>query len=233
MPAGGISGKGGDCTYGTTPGTQVSELTKWTFNPKTNCPAWASNKSGGFKKRVAGIRDASGSLEGKWDPTNPITSGLQDGAMVTLNLITMAGSQFTVPAIIEGLKVDVDIDSGQPVAWSADFSITGPWTAPTATTILGPIGQPATEVQPAISPEEVLAQAQQQQPGQNQPQAQQQVMAPATGQQQQGQPQARAQDRPAAAQDMDPRLLQLVAHAVAQAMQAYQHGQGAATGQAA
>jgi hypothetical protein len=142
--AGSISGKGGDCTVGTGTPVQVAELTKWGFNPKCATSAWASNRSGGYKRRVAGNKDGSGSIEGKWDPAVPITDMLEEGTEVTLNLVITGTQKYLVPAIIEGIKLDVDLDSGDVVGWSADFSTNGSWTKPTATTgLMGPMRTPA------------------------------------------------------------------------------------------
>lgn len=155
--AGGISGKSGDCLIGATPGTQVTELTKWGFNPKCGTSAWASNRSGGYKKRVAGNKDGSGSMEGKWDPTAPITDMLEEGTEVTLNLVITGAQKYIVPAIIEGIKLDVDLDSGDVVGWSADWSTTGPWTKPTPlASLMAPM--PAAAGAPGFDPNNPKAQ---------------------------------------------------------------------------
>lgn len=224
MPGiGAISGKNGNVTFlplpiSGTPGTptEVAELTKWSFNPKSNNPAWASNRTGGFKRRRSGIRDGSGSMEGKWDPADPITDYLEDGSEIQLNLVTAGTQQFVVPAIIDGIKLDVDLDSGEIIGWSADWSLNGAWTKPTATTgFAGPMGGDGASAYTGPPSQGVLAQQapQQAQQGQPQPQAQ---GSPEDRQRQAQQGPQRAQQGP---QGFDPQqMAQVVAQAVLQAL---------------
>jgi hypothetical protein len=228
MPGiGAISGKSGNCLTlpigGTGTGTEIAELTKWSFNPKCNNPAWASNRTAGFKRRRAGIRDGSGSIEGKWDPGDPITDHLEDGTEVQLNLVTTGAQQFTVPAIIDGLKLDVDLDSGDIIGWSADWSLNGAWTKPTLlTAFAGPIaGGDGANAFAGQAPQSVLAQ----QAPQGQPQVQ--------GSQLSGSPEDRQrqaiqaaqqgpQQAPQGHQGFDPQqMAQVVAQAVLQALGAH------------
>jgi hypothetical protein len=135
MPGAGISGKDGDVKIGA---TQIAEITKWSFNPKANIPKYASNKTGGYKKAVVGVRDGAGSIEGKWDPAIPATSVVAPGTLVTLKLYINATQFWSVPSAIEGFKHDVDLDTGEVVGWSADFQTDGAWTDPVAAFTLPP-----------------------------------------------------------------------------------------------
>jgi hypothetical protein len=126
-PGNGISGSRGDVLLNT---TQVSEVTKWSFNPKIESKAYTSNKTLGTKKRIKSNKDGSGSVEGIWDPWDPITDHLEEGTEVSLKLQHETGQFWLVPAIIESLTFDVDIDSGDVEKWTADFSTTGVWTNP-------------------------------------------------------------------------------------------------------
>jgi hypothetical protein len=132
-PGNGISGIHGDVLLGTTP---ISEIKKWSWNPKCIIKDYASNKTQGARKRVPGSKDGSGSIDGVWDPWNPICNLIDVGSIVTLTLQHTTGQTWTVPAIIENMKYDVDLDSGDIEGWSADYSICGMWTNPTS--------QPAT-----------------------------------------------------------------------------------------
>lgn len=163
--AGGISGKGGNVFLDAAPapGVEVAELMKWSFNPKSNNPAWASNRTAGFKRRVAGVRDGSGSCEGKWDPNDPLTDHLEDGASVTLNLQLSTTHFFVVPAIVDGIKVDVDLDSGEVIGWSFDWSLNGAWTKPVkltafagpmGATVAGPVGGQAQDANAQQGPQQ-------------------------------------------------------------------------------
>lgn len=129
MAGNGVSGQFGDVKIGS---TQVAETCKWNFSPKSNNPAYASNKTGGYKARVAGIKDGSGSIDGKYDPAEPIMAVLDVGTEVTLKLYLTATVFYSVPSIIDTLKINVDIDTGDIVSWTADFSTNGAWTNPLA-----------------------------------------------------------------------------------------------------
>jgi len=111
--------------YSGTGGTvnSVTQITSWSFNPTSNNSAWGSSSTNGYKDRVVGVKDGSGSIEGKWDGTAPYTVG----AEVSLSLVANTGS-FTVPAVIDSFSVEVDVDDGEVVGWSAEFSINGAWS---------------------------------------------------------------------------------------------------------
>jgi hypothetical protein len=132
MPSNGISGIRGDVLTGTGTPVQVAEVTKWNFNPKSNNVAWHSNRTGGYTARAAGNRDGSGTVEGKWSPitADMVLPALKEGANVTLNLQIISTQKYVVPAIIDGFKIGVDLDTGEAVGWSADFSTNGAWTDP-------------------------------------------------------------------------------------------------------
>lgn len=129
MPSttGAFSGKDGKVMIGA---TDLAHITSWSFNPVSNNPSWASSSTAGFKARVAGIRDGSGTIEGKYDKTDPIDDRIREGDCVTLLLFQDATRKFTVPAIIDGMSFEQDMDDGDVVTWSADFSSTGAFTYP-------------------------------------------------------------------------------------------------------
>lgn len=129
MPGLGISGKDGDVKIGA---TSICEIRKWSFNPKSNNPSYASNKTSGYKRRVPGVKDGSGTLEGAWDPATPAVSVIDVGTEVTLLLYINATQNYSVPSVIDSFKLDVDVDEGEIVSWTADFSTNGAWTNPSA-----------------------------------------------------------------------------------------------------
>jgi hypothetical protein len=129
----GISGQGGNVFRldGEAP-FEIYEVKKWSFKAKGTTPGYRSNKTGGFTKRVAGYMEASGTVEGVYDPAKPVTLDFDVTDSVVLYLQTEPGQGYVVQAIIDGLNMDVDIESGEPVSWSMDFSNDGMWLNPTA-----------------------------------------------------------------------------------------------------
>lgn len=129
MAGAGVSGAYGDVKIAT---TQVSEIKKWTFNPKANVAKYASNKTAGYKKSVAGVKEGSGSLECVWDPAIPPNTVINVGTSVTLKLYTTATQFYQVPAVIADFSIVVDLDTGDPVGYTANFEADGQWTDPVA-----------------------------------------------------------------------------------------------------
>lgn len=135
----GFSGKGGYVKAGS---TQVAEVTKWNFKATSNNPAWASSDTAGYKTRVAGVKDGSGSLEMKVDRTSLFLATLTEGTLVTLHLYAEEhfdtatppvedSKKWDIPAIIDDYDINVDIDGGEAVSVTVAFSTVGAWTAPT------------------------------------------------------------------------------------------------------
>lgn len=122
-----ISGKNGKVDIGA---TSLAEITSWTFNPTSNNAAWGSSDSAGYKKRVAGTKDGSGSVEGKLDTADEVYDTLDVGDSVTLKLYINATLFYSVPSLIDSFSIEIDIDDGDVVGWSADFSTNGAWSNP-------------------------------------------------------------------------------------------------------
>jgi hypothetical protein len=120
-----ICGKEGSVVIGA---TELPEITMWSFNPTITTQSYASNKTNGFKRKVCGSKDATGSLEGKWDRTDPITDHFTEGSTVTLLLHLDTTRKITVPALITGMTIEVNIDDNEIEGWTADFEADGEWT---------------------------------------------------------------------------------------------------------
>lgn len=110
--------------------SNLVECMGWTLNRSTQTHSYAScSTTGGdgrkYKKRVTGPRDATGTIKGLQDPSDPIENYISDGSSATLKLYWTASKFYTVPAVIENLRVEVDIDTGAPVPWEADFGADG------------------------------------------------------------------------------------------------------------
>ncbi|MHC4406550.1 MAG: hypothetical protein ACYTG0_43550 [Planctomycetota bacterium] len=127
MAASGISGKDGLVKAGAG-GTQIAEITGWRFTKTSNNPAWASSDTGGYKTRVAGVKDGSGSIDFKYSTATAQHTLIAEGTLVTLELYRNASLYISVPAVIDSISDEVDINDGDTVSGSADFSITAAWS---------------------------------------------------------------------------------------------------------
>lgn len=107
----------------------VGEILKWTFRKESNVRQFATSESSGSARAVAGSKRGSGSIEGKLDSL--AVSPIIEGTSATLLLYTNGTEKYTVPAIIQNFSVMVDIDTGEPNSFTADFVTNGAWTEPT------------------------------------------------------------------------------------------------------
>lgn len=119
------SGKGGKVVSGS---DQIAHVTKWSFEGTSNNPAFASSDTDGQKTRVPGVQDSSGSLDFIFDFANIITSMLDRGSEVTLKLYKYGTSYIEMPAIVDSISYDTDINDGEPVSGTLTFSQTAAYT---------------------------------------------------------------------------------------------------------
>lgn len=129
MPGQGYSGKDGTVKIGS---TDVAEIRNWKFNPKSNNPKYASNKTSGYKRTVAGVKEGSGSMSGAWDHAIDFLSVVDVGTSADLKLYTDTTHFFLVPSVIDDCSINVDVDNGEIVSWDSNFSANGAWTNPAA-----------------------------------------------------------------------------------------------------
>lgn len=151
MATGAVSGRYGDVKIGS---TQVCDVQKWSFSPKVEIHSYASNCTNQAKVKIVGVKDGTGTIDGLYNPADPIMATLDVGTSVTLKLYITATVFYSIPAIIDSLKVDVDIDSGNFVTWAAGFQSSGAWTNPIAgLTAARPVGvEPEPEEEIPVDP---------------------------------------------------------------------------------
>lgn len=121
-----LSGKDGTLYLGT---EEVTPVTNWRLEKTSANKPYAANDTGGAKKRVPGVRDSAGSFEIKAaDSANvPVDEG--DAVTLKLHVDGSGANYYEVPAVIDRLRVDVDINEGEIVAYVIDFSGNGAITA--------------------------------------------------------------------------------------------------------
>lgn len=112
-----ISGKNGTVNAG----GAISDATSWSLSMTSNNPSWASSNTSGYKKRVAGIMDTSGSYSAKWSASIPVAGSLVSSAAFTID----GTNTWTLDIIIDSVNLEVDMDDGDVVGYSVDFSGNG------------------------------------------------------------------------------------------------------------
>ena len=109
-----ISGKNGTVSL-------AGDATAWSISLTSNNPSWASPATSGYKKRVAGVLDTSGSYSAKYNGSVPTV-----GAITTSAAFTLDGSTtWTLNIIVDSVNIEVDMDDGDVVGYSVDWSGTG------------------------------------------------------------------------------------------------------------
>ncbi len=112
-------------------GTPLADITAWSLETTTRAVAYASSTTGGFRKRLPGAKEGRGRIQFKIDVASPLTNQINEGSAVTLLLYLDATRFYTVPAVIDSLQIEVDIDGGALIGGQAEFSTDGAWTKPT------------------------------------------------------------------------------------------------------
>ncbi|NQT36195.1 MAG: hypothetical protein HQ581_01820 [Planctomycetes bacterium] len=121
-----ISGKDGTLYLGE---DEVTPVTNWRLVKTSDNKNYAANDTGGAKKRVAGVKDCSGTLEIKADDTANVPVEEGDAVALKLHVDDTGNNYYDVPAMIDRIEVDVDIDRGEIVAYFVAFSGNGTITA--------------------------------------------------------------------------------------------------------
>ena len=121
-----LSGKNGTLRLG---GAEVLRVTFWQIEKTAANRAYAANDTGGAKRRVSGVKDCFGRLEIKATDTAKVP--LSEGDLVALALHADDSGQnyYGLSAVVDSLRVEVDISEGKPIAYGIRFSADGPVAA--------------------------------------------------------------------------------------------------------
>lgn len=105
----------------------VAEANKWSVDKECTVHQYATclSPSDGGTDALAGRKKHSGSLEGLFDPNDPIENYFDEGDTVTLKLYVSASKYYSGSCVIEKLTIDADVEEGAPVKWSATFKVKG------------------------------------------------------------------------------------------------------------
>lgn len=117
----GIHGNQGKAVVG---GSTIAELTGWTCKRSLGIVNYIGQSAAGEQRSVRGNKKSSGTIKGKYDPSDPIDSKLQTDSYVTLVLYHNASQRWkTVVALIGDIDYTVEIDGhpGTIQEWSATW----------------------------------------------------------------------------------------------------------------
>lgn len=111
-------------------GTQIADITGWMFRTSVSARRYSSSATAGHERQLAGAASGRGSFTFQLDLANPITDELEEGSHLTLRLHVDASRYYSVPALIESLQIDVNVDDDAMVGGRAEFAADGAWTKP-------------------------------------------------------------------------------------------------------
>jgi len=104
---------------------EVTPVSNWKLSVTSHNPDYAANDTGGWKKRVAGVKDCGGSFEVKVESDGNCPVGEGDAVTLKLHVDATGNNYYEVPALVDRIEVDVDVNRGRIVAFVVDFSGNG------------------------------------------------------------------------------------------------------------
>jgi hypothetical protein len=111
---------------------KLREVTKWSFTAKVNTHEYASNFTGGIKRKLRGCKSASGNINGVFDPIVPIFRQINEDTDCGLYLSFTTNYYIYVDAMIDQMgDLTVDIDNGGIETWQVNWSAIRGWIYPT------------------------------------------------------------------------------------------------------
>lgn len=121
-----LSGKDGTLFVGA---GEAAPLVHWRLERTAANKHYVANDTGGARRRLPGARDCSGSFEIKAAAAGraPVEEG--DVVLLKLHADASGDNYYEAPAVIDRVRVEVDVSEGRTVAWLVDFSGDGPVTA--------------------------------------------------------------------------------------------------------
>ena len=121
------SSKFGKAVWGA---TDIPESRGWTFTDESDNKAYASSATAQRRKRVAGHGDSSGSFRAYLDATVDLEGILVAGDTDTLKLYEDGTRFWAIEAIIDSVVITDEIEGGDIVEVTVNWSGNGTVTAP-------------------------------------------------------------------------------------------------------
>lgn len=123
-----IAGYGGGVFVGGTTPTKVAEITNWSLDMSADDIDTTSFDSEGWRERIQGIKEWSGSFEGNFKPDDDqgqaaLINAWLNGEKVTLELQVNATVKFSGDALV---TPSIEMPADDKAGFSCDFQGTGP-----------------------------------------------------------------------------------------------------------
>lgn len=127
-------------------GTRLARITNWTITASTGETTFADSDSGGYTERAPTRREATGSVDFKYDDSFEQWERIREGECCVLCLFVDATHYWHLPvALIQNLTINVNIEDQEVIDGSFDYASSGIYYAP------GEAGAPACTLPAAPS----------------------------------------------------------------------------------
>jgi hypothetical protein len=121
-----FSGKNGKVTVAS---TDIADTGKWSLDVESELQPYASNATGGRKKRIAGLGDSKGQVD--FMPDGATACPVVEGTTYTFKLYEDASHFHTVIAKVAKIHKETDVETGKIVKYTANIEEDGGYTPPT------------------------------------------------------------------------------------------------------
>ncbi len=114
-----LSGKDGTVRLA---GGELLRVSGWSIEKTGRNKSYAANDTGGALKRVPGVKDCAGRLEIKADDAAPAPVAEGDIVALELHADESGENYYELSAIVDAIRVEVDVAHATPVAHVVAFS---------------------------------------------------------------------------------------------------------------
>lgn len=107
-------------------GAELLRVADWRIEKTSANKSYVANDTGGVRRRMPGVKDCSGRMEIKAISEGP--APLAEGEILAMELHVDASGEnyYSLSAIVDAVRLEVDISQGTPVAYVVTFSGNGP-----------------------------------------------------------------------------------------------------------
>ncbi len=120
-----LSGVNGTVKVGS---NAILGIRNWKLTTAAKLGDYVSNETGGYTARSVGAKDGNGSFTVNIDQSRYLPYDEGDTVTLVLQIDAAGTSKITVPAIIEQIEFECDLDKPDPLVAVCTFKATAAWT---------------------------------------------------------------------------------------------------------
>lgn len=120
-----LSGVNGTIKVGS---TAILGVRNWKFTSQAKLGEYVANDTNGYTGRCVGAKDGSGSFNVDIDQSRYLPYDEGDSVTLVLQIDAAGTSKITVPAIVEQIEIECDLDKPDALVAVCQFKTNGAWT---------------------------------------------------------------------------------------------------------